>query len=226
MAKVAVVFHSSHGNTAALAREVARGVELGGATSSLLEISGADVREGRWNEPTILAELEAADGIIFGSPTYMGSVSAVMKTFLERAFDPWLAQSWKDKVAGGFTNSASQSGDKLSTLLQLHVFAAQMGMIWVGVGDPPNNNWSGGTRDDLNRLGSWVGVMSQSHADGTADTNPSQGDRLTGRRYGKRIAILTRRFLGELADGEYIRMPIAEDEFRLHPEKFKAEVGG
>jgi len=49
---------------------------------------------------------------------------------VEAAFLPHrLEQRWKDKVAAGFTNSASQSGDKLSTLFQLNVFAMQMGMI-------------------------------------------------------------------------------------------------
>jgi hypothetical protein len=50
-------------------------------------------------------------------------------------------------------------------LIQLAVFAAQMGMIWVGVGDPPGNNWSGGSADDNNRLGSWLGAMGQSNGD-------------------------------------------------------------
>jgi len=40
-----------------------------------------------------------------------------------------------------------------------------MGMIWVGVSDLPGNNWSGGARSDLNRLGSWLGTMGQSNAD-------------------------------------------------------------
>jgi len=70
----------------------------------------------------------------------------------------------KDKVRGGLYELASQNGDKLSTLLQLTVFAMQMGMIWVGVGDLPGNNWSGGARSDLNRLGTWVGAMGQSNA--------------------------------------------------------------
>ncbi len=73
-------------------------------------------------------------------------------------FQPhWLEQRWQDKVAAGFTNSASQRGDKLSTLMQLNVFAMQMGMILAGVGDLPGNNWSGGARTDLNRLGTWLG---------------------------------------------------------------------
>ena len=104
----------------------------------------------------------------------MGSGSAIFKAFLEAAFRPrWLEQQWKDKIAAGFSNSASQNGDKLSTLLQLNVFAMQMGMIRVGVGNLPGNNWSGGARSDLNRLGTWVGAMGQSNADEDA---PSIGD--------------------------------------------------
>jgi NAD(P)H dehydrogenase (quinone) len=44
--------------------------------------------------------------------------------------------------------------------LQLMVFAMQMGMR-VGVSDLPGNNWSGGSRNDLNRLGTRVGAMGQ-----------------------------------------------------------------
>ena len=76
MAHVAVVYHSTGGHAASLAAEIARGIELGGATSSVHEIRGGDVAEGRWNNPSILADLARADGIVFGCTTYMGSVSA------------------------------------------------------------------------------------------------------------------------------------------------------
>ena len=153
--------------------------------------------------------LDDSDGIVFGCATYMGSASAIFKAFLEAAFLPrWFEQRWKDKVAGGFTNSASQNGDKLTTLFQLSVFAMQMGMIWVGVSDLPGNNWSGGARSDLNRLGSWVGAMGQSNAD---EEIPSIGDIDTAERLGARVAVITRR----LKDGvpfETERLP--ETQFR------------
>jgi multimeric flavodoxin WrbA len=120
-------------------------------------------------------------------------VSATMKTFMEWAFNPWRTQAWKDKVAAGFTNSASQSGDKLNTLIDFAIFAAQMGMIWVGVGDPPGNNWSGGSRDDVNRLGTWLGAMAQSNGDRPATAEPPASDRTTGERLGRRVALITRR---------------------------------
>jgi 3-oxoacyl-[acyl-carrier protein] reductase len=59
--------------------------------------------------------------------TYMGSVSAKMKGFMEATSKHWLELKWRDKVAGGFTNSAAQSGDKLDTVIDLVIFAMPHG---------------------------------------------------------------------------------------------------
>ncbi len=195
MIHVAIAYHSLHGHTARLAQAAAAGCGLvEGVTTHLVEIRKEDVHEGRWKNEAAIEILNAADAIIFGSPTYMGDTSAVFKMFLEWGFNPWLKQTWKDKFAAGFTNSASQSGDKLNTLQSLSVFAMQMGMIWVGVGDPPGNNWSGGSRNDLNRLGTWVGAMAQSHGDVPDETEPPDSDRETVSRLARRLCLITKRF--------------------------------
>lgn len=192
MANLAVVFQSGKGHTKALADSILNGINsVEGVNGGLLEIRGQDIKDGRFSNESLMSALDSSDGIVFGCATYMGSASAIFKAFLESAFQPrWFEQRWTDKVAAGFTNSASQSGDKLTTLFQLSVFAMQMGMIWVGVSDLPGNNWSGGARSDLNRLGSWVGAMGQSHAD---EDKPSIGDIDTAERYGARVALITRR---------------------------------
>ena len=192
MANLAVVFQSGKGHTRALADSILKGINsVEGVSGSLLEIRGQDIKDGRFANETLMGALDDSDGIVFGCATYMGSASAIFKAFLEAAFLPrWFEQRWKDKVAAGFTNSASQNGDKLTTLFQLSVFAMQMGMIWVGVSDLPGNNWSGGARSDLNRLGSWVGAMGQSNAD---EEIPSIGDIDTAERLGARVAVITRR---------------------------------
>lgn len=174
MTMVTVVFQSGKGHTRILAEAVQRGVRRVPVVSGhILEITGKDVHEGRFANQEVMKALDASDGIVLGCATYMGGGSAIFKAFLEATFLPhWLEQRWKDKIAAGFTNSASQSGDKLSTLFQLMVFAMQMGMIWVGVSDLPGNNWSDGSRSDLNRLGTWVGAMGQSNAD---EDSPSIG---------------------------------------------------
>lgn len=197
MAIVSVVYQSGGGHTRVLAEAIAKGAEsLPNTEVHILEIRGEDVVNGRWDNPEIMQILADSNAIILGSPTYMGSVSAIFKAFLEKAFEPWKDQIWKDKIAAGFTNSASQNGDKLSTLIQFAIFAAQMGMIWVGVGDPPGNNWSGGTVNDVNRMGSWLGTMGQSNGDQDASVTPSQGDRITAERLGQRVASITHQFLG------------------------------
>ena len=192
MTQIVVVFQSGQGHTAKLADSIVQGV-LGvpGVDCQSHKLSWEDVKQGRYTNQDLFRALDDSDGIVFGCATYMGSGSALFKTFLEAAFRPsWLEQRWKDKVAAGFTNSASQSGDKLSTLFQLNIFAMQMGMIWVGVGDLPGNNWSGGSRTDINRLGTWLGAMGQSHAD---EDTPSVGDIDTGHRLGARVALIARR---------------------------------
>ena len=74
-------------------------------------IEGKDIIGGRWKNGEVLEQLDASDGIIFGSPTYMGSVSGQMESFLDATAERWLAQSWKDKVARAF----SVSGDPAET---------------------------------------------------------------------------------------------------------------
>jgi multimeric flavodoxin WrbA len=210
VATIGVVFQSEKGHTKALADALLKGIaQVPGVSGKILEVTGKDVVEGRFRNDTTMETLDACDGIVFGCATYMGSGSAIFKSFLEAAFRPrWLEQRWKDKIAAGFTNSASQNGDKFSTLLQLMVFAMQMGMVWVGVGDLPGNNWSGGSRSDLNRLGTWVGAMGQSNAD---ETSPSIGDIDTAQRLGNRVALLCRRF----CDGtEFETERLSEPEFR------------
>ncbi len=207
MTNVSIVYYTNAGHTGALAEAVARGAKgVEGVHVDLLRILPEHVNRGRYQNTELFRILDASDGIIFGAPTFMGSISAVFKAFMEATFPLWFEQRWKDKIASGFSNSASQSGDKLSSLLQLAVFAAQLSMIWVPLGDPPGNNWSGGSVNDVNRLGSWLGLMSQSNGDQGPELAPSSGDRLTAERHGRRVARVTKRWKeGGPYEIEYIR---------------------
>jgi multimeric flavodoxin WrbA len=207
MTTVSIVYHTNSGHTGALAEAIARGAAaVEGVDARLIRILPEDVVNGRYKNDAVMKMLDESDAIIFGAPTFMGSISAVFKAFMEATFPLWFEQRWKDKIASGFTNSASQSGDKLSSLTQLVLLAAQLSMIWVSVGDPPGNNWSGGSVNDINRLGSWLGVMSQSNGDQGPELAPSEGDRKTAERHGRRVARIARRWkeAGEY-EIEYIR---------------------
>ncbi|MBX9947377.1 MAG: NAD(P)H-dependent oxidoreductase [Reyranella sp.] len=157
MVSVAIVYHSGFGHTQALAEAVAAGARaVPGATASLIPVADAEARG---------AELDAADAIVFGSPTYMGSASAEFARFKDWTSKRWMSGAWKNKLAAGFTASASWNGDKQNTLTQLMTLAMQHGMLWVGLGLPPGYNSSKGSNDDLNRLGAFLGAMAQANAD-------------------------------------------------------------
>lgn len=191
MSNVVVIYHSGYGHTAEQAKAVARGVGAApGVTSTLIAVNAeGKIDDHDWDQ------LEAAEAIIFGCPTYMGSASAQFKTFMDASSKPWAQQKWKNKFAAGFTNSASQSGDKLSTLSQLSVFAAQHGMIWVSLGMLPGNNNSKGSVEDLNRLGSFLGAMAQSNSDQGPDGGPIPSDLKTAELLGLRVAEAVTQFV-------------------------------
>ncbi len=180
MKKVAIVFHSGYGHTQRLAEAVLAGVaEVAGVEGKLYPTGALD--EAQWQE------LDAADALIFGSPTYMGSPTAKFKEFMEASSGRWYGRAWADKVGAGFTCSASQNGDKLNTMVDLMIFAAQHGMIWVGLNLLPGNNNSKGSVDDLNRLGAFSGAMAQANADQGADAM-LDSDLKTGAALGHRVA--------------------------------------
>jgi len=170
-----------------LAEAIARGAGAVEGTAVTL-IPVAD-RASHWEV------LDAADAIVFGCPTYMGSGSAALKAFMEETIQPqFLEQRWKDKLAAGFTNSAGMSGDKLLALQQLAGFAAQHGMIWITLGQLPGWQTSVGSADDPNRLASFLGLMAQSNADQGPDLVPPASDRVTAERFGWRIGEVAHRW--------------------------------
>ncbi len=181
MAKVAVVFHSGYGHTLRMAQAVAEGA---GAQLVPVDADG-NLTEDGWDT------LNAADAIVMGSPTYMGTVSWQFKKFADASSKAWFGQAWKDKVFAGFTNSATMNGDKLSTLHYLFTLAMQHGGIWVGTGMMPSNAKSA-QRNDVNWVGSSSGAMAQTPSDASvAEMLP--GDLETARLFGARVAQVTAR---------------------------------
>jgi multimeric flavodoxin WrbA len=187
--KVAVVYHSGYGHTEVIANAIKSGAEKESATANSIKVDNTgNIQESDWKV------LNDADAIVFGAPTYMGSVSGPFKMFMDATSKAWFKQDWKDKIAGGFTNSHSMSGDKLSSLQQLVTLACQHGMIWVSVGLMPASGEVSHQRDEnsLNRLGSSMGVMAQSE-NAPADVTPPQGDIKTAILYGARIVEIAKK---------------------------------
>ncbi|HYD80935.1 MAG TPA: flavodoxin family protein [Paucimonas sp.] len=182
MIKVAIVYHSGYGHTKKQAEAVHAGALAADAQAELIAIDAdGNIADAAWSA------LGAADAIVFGSPTYMGTVSWQFKKFADASSKIWFGQGWKNKLAAGFTNSASMNGDKLSTLHYFMTFAMQHGMVWVGTGMMPANKKEA-QRNDVNYLGSFAGLMAQSPSDSSPEEGPLAGDLETARLFGKRVA--------------------------------------
>lgn len=177
---VAIAYTSGYGHTLEFANSVGDGARaVAGTTVDLIDV--ATITETGWKT------LDGADAIIFGTPTYMGSASGSFHAFAEASSKPWMQQSWQDKLAAGFTNSGSMSGDKLHTLQYLSLLAAQHGMHWISLGLLPGWNTTVASEHDDNRLGFYLGAAAQSWNDQGPDA-VHNADLSTARHLGRRVA--------------------------------------
>ncbi|MEU1372781.1 flavodoxin family protein [Streptomyces triculaminicus] len=175
---VSIAYHSGFGHTAVLAEAVRDGATDAGATVHLINV--AEITDAQWEQ------LDASDAIVFGSPTYMGTASGAFHVFAESTSGRWYTRAWQDKLAAGFTNSASKSGDKLHTLQFFTVLAAQHGMHWVGLGSLPGWNSSVASENDINRLGFFLGAGAQTNND-QGPEGVHKADIATAELLGRRI---------------------------------------
>jgi multimeric flavodoxin WrbA len=185
--QISIVYDSGFGHTEKQAQAVAEGVaKAPGAQAKLIAVAKDDID---WSA------LEASDAIVFGSPTCNGTLSAKLKQFFEDSTKAaWNDLKWRNKIAAGFTNSGAQHGDKLNTLITMALFAAQHGMVWVGLDLMPGNSSSRGSTEDLNRHGAWLGAMAQSNVDEAPEVTPPASDLKTAAHLGQRVAETARRF--------------------------------
>lgn len=175
MSKIVIVYHSGYGHTAKIAEAVA---STSGAALLPIDAEG-NLPEGGWEQ------LAGADMIVFGSPTYMGSVSWQFKKFADASSKPWFMKTWRNKLAAGFTNSATLNGDKFSTVNYMFTLSQQHGMFWVGTGMLPSNA-KASTRDDLNNLGGNAGLITATPSDASTD-EMVPGDIKTAKAFGERL---------------------------------------
>ena len=168
MPSTALLYFSGQGHTHLMAEALVEGLKQKGIETFSHRISGNDIQDGRWKDPGGVTDaLKAADGILMGSPTYMGGIAAQLKCVVDALGGVWFEQGFAGKFAGGFTHSSSPCGEKTATMLYLMTHAAQHGMYWV-----PNaqlaDRYTGQDRG-INYLGSHVGVFGQQDIDMSDD---------------------------------------------------------
>ena len=185
--QIGVIFHSATGATRELARAVHAGAErVPGAQVQSLDLDPEDIVRGRYGRDDVLSRLSELDAMVFGSPTFMGCVSAQFKAFADATGDLWAAQAWAGKLAAGFTIGSNPAGDQLGTLQYLQLFASQHGMLWAGLSVPGYCE-----ERQLNRLGAQSGLIACS-ADGAMHAD----DLNTACYLGQRVAQLAQRQRG------------------------------
>jgi NAD(P)H dehydrogenase (quinone) len=146
--KVAVVFYSATGTTAAIAQELADTAERAGATVRLRRVAElapqsaidsnpawADTARRLAGTPEAEPEDMAwADAVLLGTPTRYGNVSSQLKQFLDQLGGLWQEGRLADKVYSGFTSSATTHGGQESTLLALYHTVHHFGGLLVAPG--------------------------------------------------------------------------------------------
>ena len=188
MARIAIVYFSGYGHTKKLAEAVAAGASAGHVSLIGIDQDG-NISDADW------AALDAADAIVYGSPTYMGGPAWQFKKFADASSKRWFTSAWKDKVGAGFTNSATVNGDKAQTITAFVTLAMQHGQIWVGTGLMPANTNANGP-DDVNWTGGSTGLLAVSPSDASPEEAPRKGDLETAKLFGARVVDVTKKLRG------------------------------
>ena len=210
--KIAIVYHSGYGHTVKVAEAVARGAA--GVEGALVEVIEAGEASEQWQA------LDDSDAIIMGAPTYMGSLSAPFKAFMDDSSHLQYAEKrWANKIAAGFTNGASRGGDKQNSLIQLMTFAAQHQMHWVNLGLNYGNNRSVTNEEILNRDAYTLGMAAQADMDQGGDVAPPASDLRTAEHLGRRVAEVAQELLaGRAALGRAARPGVPGGSENQDPE--------
>jgi NAD(P)H dehydrogenase (quinone) len=189
MAEVLVVYYSRNGTTAALARQVCRGIDsVNGARSRLRSVPPVSAESERPVQAipedgapyATLDDLRQADGLILGSPTRFGNMAAPLKHFIDQTSALWLQGTLAGKPAAVFTSTQTMHGGQETTLLSMMLPLLHQGMLIAGL--PYTEPALSTTREGGSPYGaSHVGAAS-------ADGQLSAAERQLAQALGKRVA--------------------------------------
>jgi NAD(P)H dehydrogenase (quinone) len=142
LTRVLVIYYSRRGSTAALARQVARGVAAVPGAEAVLRTVPPVAPQTREALPPVpedgapyatLDDLRECDALALGSPTRFGNMAAPLKHFLDGTGEIWLDGTLAGKPAGVFTSTSTQHGGQESTLLSMMLPLLHHGALLVGL---------------------------------------------------------------------------------------------
>lgn len=194
MGEILVLYYSRQGSTAALARQVCRGVEsIAGMQAKLRTVPSITATTERL-DPAVPEEgppyathedLAACDGLVLGSPTRFGNMAAPLKFFLDGTGSLWLSGALANKPAAVFTSTQTLHGGQESTLLSMMLPLLHHGMYLIGL--PYSERGLTDTRSG----GSPYGASHVASVSGLGELSQSEGE--LARALGARVAALAAR---------------------------------
>lgn len=140
--EILVLYYSLHGHTAQMARHIARGVEeVEGASARVRTVApvGTGLESGARPIPeegppyAQNRDLGECGGLILGSPTRFGNMSAALKYFIDGTAAEWYSGKLEGKPAAVFTSTASLHGGQETTLMSMMLPLLHHGMFLVGL---------------------------------------------------------------------------------------------
>lgn len=192
MSKILVVYHSSYGHIETLAAAIAEGAKSIAGTEVALkripelmseeQMAGAGMKTDQTAELATPEELADYDGIIFGTPTRFGNMSAQMRNFLDQTGGLWMNGALIGKVGSVFTSSAVQHAGQETTITSFHTTLLHHGMVIAGV---PFSVAELSNTDEVSG-GSPYGASTIAGSDGSR--TPSQNELAIARAQGAHVA--------------------------------------
>lgn len=194
---ILVLYYSQHGATAAMAQQLAQGIEQTGMEARLRTVPkvSTECEAVADNIPSdgatycSVEDLQQCSGLLLGSPTRFGNMAAPLKYFLDGTSSQWLNGDLIDKPAAVFTSTGSLHGGQESTLLSMMLPLLHHGMVIAGL------PYSEPTLMTTTTGGTPYGA---SHLAGTKSDQPLSADEIQHcRTLGKRVATMAKKLLEE-----------------------------
>ena len=200
MTKILVLYHSMYGHIETMADAVGEGANAVDGVSAVVkrvpETMPADVlaksgaKTDQKAEVAKPSELPEYDGIIFGTPTRFGMMTAQMRNFLDQTGGLWAQNKLVGKVGSVFTSTGTQHGGQESTILSFHTTLLHQGMVIVGL---PYSNKTQMRLDEITG-GSPYGASTITGGDGSRQ--PSEGELSMARFQGEHVAKIAQKLSG------------------------------
>ena len=149
MSYALILFYSRQGATAAMAQQIAIGVEAGGLEARVRTVPAISPNTAATTSPVpdqgllpvpdqgppyaTLDDLRHCQALALGSPTRFGTMAAALKHFLEGTSELWLSSALSGKPAAVFTSTSTLHGGQESTLLSMMLPLLHQGMLIAGL---------------------------------------------------------------------------------------------